>query len=288
MFKTSRSTEVSTHQERRGIVALLTLLSLALYPTMVGADALKPGEKPLAAHVRTAGSEPLAHQIPASELIGSDVKNQLDEVVGKVSDIIIVNDNGKIPFAVVSFGGIFASTGEELFAIPLSALKHNHEDGVCVLNLNMVKEAPGDKEKKEWLEVSEDENDVQTDESPLGEYWVEPPSTNAADAKPGHQSKALSAVAILGAEIKNKNGEAVGELDELIVDLDEGFIVNTVFVAGGVLGVGAEHYLLPWKSLTHSREEGTLIANVDQKMLESMPRYEGEEEPASPPPAPGS
>jgi sporulation protein YlmC with PRC-barrel domain len=286
MFASKRSREGNPRLEVAGIVAALTLLFLSLSPVAFGAEIGKPGEVATVGHPRTAGTQPTEHQIPASELIGTNVKNEKDEVVGKVSDIIITNDNGKIPYVVVAFGKPFDFTADELFAIPLSALKHDHEKGVCVLNVNMVKELPGDKEKHEWLEVSEDKTTVQTQESPLGDYWVEPPAK--ADAKVEHRSKALSANAILGAAIKNKAGEDVGKLDELIVDLHEGFIVNTVFAAGGVLGIGAEHYLLPWKMLTHSKEEGKLIANVDKQMLESMPRYEGENKPASSPPLPGS
>jgi sporulation protein YlmC with PRC-barrel domain len=280
------SKEGSTRPEIAGVVAAMTILFLFLCPAAIGAEKVTAGEKGTPGQPRVAGTQPKEHQIPASELIGTSVKNQKDEVVGEVNDIIIVNDNGQIPYVVVAFGKTFDFTADELFAIPFTALKHEHEKGVCVLNVDMVKELPGDKDKPDWLEVSEDETSVQTEESPLGDFWVEPPAEG--DAKVEHRSKALSAKAILGADILNKAGEEVGKLYELIVDLDKGGVVNTVFVAGGTFGVGGEHYLLPWKFLTHSREEGKLIANVDKQMLESMPRYEGEDKPASAPPAPGS
>ena len=286
MFQTKKSKEGNLRLEVAGVVALLTVLLFSICPAAVGAENDKPGEAATVGEARIAGTQPTAYQIPASELIGTSVKNDKDELVGEVSDIIIVNDNGRIPYVVVTFGEAFDFTADELFAIPFSALTHSREDGVCILNVSMVKELPGDKEKADWLDVSEDETDVQSEESALGDYWVEPPVEG--DAKVEHRSKALSAKAILGAEMLNKDGGEVGELDDLIVDLNEGFVVNTVFTAGGVLGFGGEHYLLPWKFLTHSREEGKLIANVDKKMLESMPRYEGEKEPASAPPKPAA
>ena len=267
-------------------MAALTILCVSLCPAVIGAEKVTAGDKGTPGEPRVAGTQPMEHQLPASELIGTSVKNQKDEVVGEVNDVIIVNDNGQIPYVVVAFGQAFDFTADELFAIPFTALNHEHEKGVCVLNVDMVKELPGDKDKPDWLEVSEDETSVQTEESPLGDYWVEPPAEG--DAKVEHRSKALSAKTILGSDIKSSAGQDIGKLHELIVDLDAGVVVNTVFVAGGTLGVGSEHYLLPWKFLTHSREEGKLIANVDKQMLESMPRYEGESEPASAPPVPGS
>lgn len=234
----------------------------------------------------TVASPESNHQIAASTLIGTDVKNQKNEVVGEVKDIIILNDSGDVPYVVVDFAGALDFSGDEIFAIPFEALKHEHEDGVCVLNVDMVKELPGDKEKADWMEVEEKDSDTAPDGQVIGDYWVEP--TGDKNAKGEHRSKALSAQAIIGSEIHNKAGEEVGELHELLVDLDSRAIAYTVFAAGGVLGIGDEHYLMPWKSLTHSREEGKLIANVDKAMLEGMPRYEGEDEAASPPPAPGS
>jgi sporulation protein YlmC with PRC-barrel domain len=286
MFAAKRSRVHKIRVGMAGIAAVVSLLFLSLYPVAVGAVDAKPGEQIAAGQPRVAGTEPTEFQIPASKLIGTKVINQKNEMVGKVSDIIITNDKGIIPYVVVAFGEVLDLTAEELFVIPFEALKHGHRDGICVLDVNIVKELPGDKEKSDWLEVSEDETAVKTEESPLGDYWVEPKVEG--NTKVEHYSKALSANAILGADVKNKAGEEVGKLDELIVDLNEGLVVNTVFSADGVFGVGGEHYLLPWKMLTHSREEGKLIANVDKKMLETMPRYEGEKEPASPPPVPGS
>lgn len=282
MLNSTRILGTKPRFEMTSFFAAFSILALSLFPM---ANAAEKDSAKTTGQDRPAGAEAMDHQLPVSDLIGANVKNLKNEEVGEIKDIIVRSDNGEVPFAVVDFGGAFDFTGEDLFAIPFSALEHSHEDGECILNVDMVKELPGEKQKTEWLEVSDDK-DPQRGETPLGDYWVEPPSD--AQAKVEHRTKALSANAILGAMVQNSAGEEVGALDELIVDLDEGVVVNTVFAAGGVLGIAQEHYLLPWKSLSHSRENGKLVANVTKEMLESMPRYEGENEPPSPPPSPES
>jgi sporulation protein YlmC with PRC-barrel domain len=116
-----------------------------------------------------------------------------------------------------------------------------------------------------------DENDAL-----IGDYWVEA-STSEDPAATGPRSRALSATNILGAQVYNRGGEEVGELQNLVLDFDKGQIVNTVFATGGILGLGEDEYLLPWKSFSHSREEGRLLADITKEKVESSPRYDEED-----------
>ena len=55
-----------------------------------------------------------------SEVVGSTVVNEADEVVGKIDDLI-VTPNDKIPFAVLSVGG-FLGIGTHFVVVPFNAL----------------------------------------------------------------------------------------------------------------------------------------------------------------------
>src|SRR5262245_21357721 len=57
----------------------------------------------------------------ASKVIGSSVVNENNDAVGKVDDIIIGED-GKSPFVVLSVGG-FLAMGDKLVALPYQQLK---------------------------------------------------------------------------------------------------------------------------------------------------------------------
>ena len=58
----------------------------------------------------------------ADTLAGNDVVNSAGEDLGEIEHIMLDVPNGRIAYAVLSFGG-FLGMGEKLFAIPWQALK---------------------------------------------------------------------------------------------------------------------------------------------------------------------
>jgi sporulation protein YlmC with PRC-barrel domain len=63
----------------------------------------------------------LAAGYRASKVIGSNVVNEENEVIGKIDDLLISLD-GKEPYAVLSIGG-FLGMGTHLVAVPYETLK---------------------------------------------------------------------------------------------------------------------------------------------------------------------
>ncbi len=63
----------------------------------------------------------LRHQLSASTLTGDTIKNNRDETLGSVHDIMIDCDSGRVAYIVMTSGG-FLGMGNKLFAIPMGAL----------------------------------------------------------------------------------------------------------------------------------------------------------------------
>lgn len=85
----------------------------------------------------------------ADTLNGNEVYNHQGEELGDVKEFMLNMSNGKVEYAVVSFGG-FLGMGEKLFAIPFLALKLDTENKRFVLNIekSRLEDAPGfDKDK---------------------------------------------------------------------------------------------------------------------------------------------
>lgn len=61
----------------------------------------------------------LAWNRKVSEVIGADVHNQQKENLGDIKDLVIHTSNGRVRYAVVSFGG-WLGMGDKLFAVPMS------------------------------------------------------------------------------------------------------------------------------------------------------------------------
>lgn len=82
--------------------------------------------------------------LSASSLASDDVYNPKGEKLGSIKELMLDIDNGKICYAVLSFGG-FLSLGEKLFAVPWSALTVDTENKRLVMDTSeeRLQNAPG-------------------------------------------------------------------------------------------------------------------------------------------------
>lgn len=82
--------------------------------------------------------------LSSSTLSGDDVVNQDGEDLGHIEDLMINTADGKVEYAVLSFGG-FLGMGDKYFAIPFERLQIDRKEKRVVLNVEKerLKEAPG-------------------------------------------------------------------------------------------------------------------------------------------------
>ena len=92
-----------------------------------------------------------------SSLTGDKVYNALNEDLGKIEDIMIDVETGRVAYAVLSFGG-FLGLGDKLFAIPWSSLRLDEDRKVFVLDVDKqtLESAPGF-DKDNWPDLSSPE-----------------------------------------------------------------------------------------------------------------------------------
>jgi sporulation protein YlmC with PRC-barrel domain len=93
--------------------------------------------------------------LSASTLIGDAVVNRKGEDLGKIEDLMIDPEQGRVGYAVLSFGG-FLGVGNKLFAVPMQALKLLREDKKFILDVDKerLKNAPGF-DKDRWPDISD-------------------------------------------------------------------------------------------------------------------------------------
>ena len=75
--------------------------------------------------------------------------NRAGENLGEIEELMIDLENGRVAYAVVSFGG-FVGIGNKLFAVPFEALELDAENHCFVLDVprEKLEKAPGfDKDK---------------------------------------------------------------------------------------------------------------------------------------------
>ena len=71
--------------------------------------------------------------LSSSSITNDCVRNQNDEELGSISDLMVDCNSGKVSYAVMSSGG-FLGLGNKLFAVPFSALTCDREKECFVLD----------------------------------------------------------------------------------------------------------------------------------------------------------
>ncbi|HMB91940.1 MAG TPA: PRC-barrel domain-containing protein [Rhodothermales bacterium] len=82
--------------------------------------------------------------LSTSTLSGDKVINNTGQDLGDIKDFMVDLDNGRIVYAVLSFGG-FLGMGDKLFAIPFDALEVDLQRECFKLDVNkeILENAPG-------------------------------------------------------------------------------------------------------------------------------------------------
>jgi sporulation protein YlmC with PRC-barrel domain len=89
----------------------------------------------------------------------------------------------------------------------------------------------------------------------------------------------IAASKVTGADLYNARGDRVGTVDDLMIDKRSGTISYAIISFGGFLGLGADHYPLPWKALRYDMELGGYVTEISAPQLEGAPSYSKGEDP---------
>ena len=101
-----------------------------------------------------------------------------------------------------------------------------------------------------------------------------PHSGHKPDALTAVQGVLLSTEALLGSDVKNPQGQDVGDLKQLMLDPHTGRVMYAVVAIGGFLGMGGKTVIVPWNALEVTRNGKSLVLNVSPQMLQQAPAYE--------------
>jgi sporulation protein YlmC with PRC-barrel domain len=97
--------------------------------------------------------------------------------------------------------------------------------------------------------------------------------TMAGKTEEGQPINAFMVEKILGSAVINANGERLGKIGNLIIDVDSGTIVYAVLESGGLFGID-KFYPVPWKSLVAVPSEGVFFLNQSKEQMEKAPSFD--------------
>src|ERR1700758_4247852 len=76
-----------------------------------------------------------------------------------------------------------------------------------------------------------------------------------------------------GTAVYGADDNKIGSIERVMIDKVSGKVSYAVLGFGGFLGIGNDHYPLPWQSLKYDTRLGGYVAGVTEKQLRGAPKY---------------
>ena len=250
----------------------------------------------------------------ASDVIGMTVNNYQDEKLGKVEDLAVDVESGRIVQVILSTGG-FIGIGDTLTAVPPGALHHDVAHKVLHLDADKEKLTGAPKfEMSKWAEYSDSDhlsevyrhygeehaftfihkgdavlhgqrnpdgspNTISTRKAD-GTWDKDPLSSPRQSMIPmSRLGQVQKASKLIGTSVKNLQDEKLGKVENILVDLSSGRIVAVIVSSGGFLGMGDELSAVPPTALRFNTERDTLQLDASKEMLSNAPHFKADQWP---------
>jgi sporulation protein YlmC with PRC-barrel domain len=81
-----------------------------------------------------------------------------------------------------------------------------------------------------------------------------------------------------GTPVYRSDGDKIGRIENVMIDKRSGRVAYAVLSFGGFLGLGEDHYPLPWSLLTYNERLGGYEVNISEDQLRGAPRYGSDEQ----------
>jgi sporulation protein YlmC with PRC-barrel domain len=196
----------------------------------------------------------------ASEVIGKSVRNPQGNDIGKIDDMVVDMNTGDVRYAILSFDpGILSS--EKLLPVPVSELRMAADRDDIVYNVSRDKLERSAIDRSEWNE----------------NFLRDPARVGRIDTAAGTraaQGRLQRASDLIGQNVKSRSGEAIGELEELVVNMAQQKVHYAVMGFDASWAPGTEkRYVLPLRVFDQAADRNELVLDVDKSKLQAMKAF---------------
>ena len=77
-----------------------------------------------------------------------------------------------------------------------------------------------------------------------------------------------------GTDVYRSDGEKIGSVERIMIDKYSGQVAYAVMSFGGFLGMGHEHYPIPWPRLDYNKKLGGFEVNISEAELKNAPKFD--------------
>jgi len=94
----------------------------------------------------------------------------------------------------------------------------------------------------------------------------------SSDTGPG--PSLMGADTLLGEDVVNAAEEDLGDIKEIMLDMQTGQVAYAVLAFGGFLGMGEKLFAVPWQALHLDTVNKRFVLNVDKERLKTAPGFD--------------
>ena len=76
-----------------------------------------------------------------------------------------------------------------------------------------------------------------------------------------------------GTAVYDADGKRIGKIERLMIDKVTGKVAYAVMSFGGILGIGADHYPIPWSLLRYNEKLGGYQVDITERQLKNAPKF---------------
>ncbi len=88
-------------------------------------------------------------------------------------------------------------------------------------------------------------------------------------------AKTFQASKLMGLNVRNKQGEKLGSVNDLVINVENGKIAYVALSVGGILGVGDKLFAVPYSQLAfdHGKDEQFFVLDMPKEKLDAAPGF---------------
>jgi sporulation protein YlmC with PRC-barrel domain len=196
-----------------------------------------------------------SHLVRADDLIGTELVDLQGDKVGAVDDLLLDAQGNSVTHVVVARGG-FLGMGVKRHAVPwqelqLTELAAGRTGSVTDMNY-------ADRE----IQINADKDEFAQANPPLdADAWDE--------YEPDDMGRASRRVTdILGSDVNGRNQDAIGEIQDLVIDTDQGRIAYALVDYDGAWSLDSDQLSVPWPSV--NRSGGVISTTLDESSARQL------------------
>lgn len=200
----------------------------------------------------------------SNKLIGKEVYSSDNQKIGKIKDLVVDLESGRVLYAVVNAKntvaiapGVFSETSSD----------NNIHSTVDKAKFDGAPQFTSDIDSQQTLAKADFVSKVYEYFGQTA-WWQGSTPANQGSFNNTHKASDTE-----GMKVFNESNQDIGKVDNLAIDLPAGRVVYVIFSPAYSMKLGSNLYALPPNALSLSPDQKNLVCNIDKDKLSNAPHF---------------